>query len=188
MILTYNYINYFCVTLKLYSLDYGLTSRFKPRKVGKSGRIELSDEQKNEIKEAFDLFDTDKDGSIDYHELKVAMRALGFDVRKQDVIKLMREYDRNETGKITYNDFTDIMTTKISERDPDEEIAKAFKLFDDDNTGSISLKNLRRVARELGETLNDDELQAMIDEFDKNGDGVIDQAEFTSIMKQTSLY
>ena len=32
---------------------------------------ELSEEQKQEIKEAFDLFDTDKDRTIDYHELKV---------------------------------------------------------------------------------------------------------------------
>jgi len=169
-------------------LDYGLTSRFKPKRVGKGGRIELSDEQKNEIKEAFDLFDTDKDGSIDYHELKVAMRALGFDVRKADVIKLLKEYDRNETGKITFQDFNDIMTQKISDRDPEEEIRKAFQLFDDDHTGTISLKNLRRVARELGEQLTDDELQAMIDEFDKNGDGLIDEQEFMSIMKQTSLY
>jgi Ca2+-binding EF-hand superfamily protein len=34
-------------------------------------------------REAFDLFDTDKSGSIDYHELKVAIRALGFDVKKE---------------------------------------------------------------------------------------------------------
>lgn len=80
------------------------------------------------------------------------------------------------------------MTQKIAERDPDEEILKAFALFDEDNTGKISLKNLRKVARELGENLADDELQAMIDEFDKNQDGEIDQEEFMAIMKQTSIY
>lgn len=41
--------------------------------MGKGGRPELTDEQKQEIKEAFDLFDTDKSGSIDYHELKVSV-------------------------------------------------------------------------------------------------------------------
>jgi hypothetical protein len=34
-------------------------------------RVEMTEEQKQEIREAFDLFDTDKSGSIDYHELKV---------------------------------------------------------------------------------------------------------------------
>jgi centrin-3 len=116
------------------------------------------------------------------------MRALGFDVKKQEVLSLMKEYDREGTGQIEYHDFLEIMTQKIGERDPIEEIMKAFKLFDEDNSGKISLRNLRRVARELGENLSDDELQAMIDEFDKDGDGEISQQEFLNIMKQTSIY
>ena len=80
------------------------------------------------------------------------------------------------------------MTQKIADRDPQEETLKAFKLFDDDNTGKISVRNLRRVARELGENLSEDELKAMIDEFDKDGDGEISEQEFLSIMKQSSIY
>lgn len=64
-----------------------------------------------------------------------------------------------------------LVTERILNRDPLEEIRKAFKLFDEDGTGRISLRNLRHIAMELGENIDDDELRAMIDEFDLDGDG-----------------
>ena len=75
-------------------------------------RPELTDEQKQEIKEAFELFDTDKDGYVDYHELKVAMRALGFDLKKAEVLKILRDHDRSNQNLMAFEDFA-----KISERD-----------------------------------------------------------------------
>jgi centrin-1 len=62
-------------------------------------------------------------------------------------------------GTIDFNDFLTMMTIKMSEKDSREEIMKAFRLFDDDETGKISFKNLKRVAKELGENLTDEELQ-----------------------------
>jgi centrin-3 len=56
----------------------------------KRKRLELTEEQECEIKEAFDLFDAEQTMSISYHELKVILRALGFEVRKSEVVQLAR--------------------------------------------------------------------------------------------------
>ena len=167
---------------------YGSAAAQKAKRRAHS-RPELSDEQKQEIKEAFELFDTDKDGCVDYHELKVAMRALGFDLKKAEVLKIIRDHDKSGHGLMDFEDFVKISTSRshllvsrtcgtltdiahlsafrwvlrsVSERilarDPMEEIRRAFQLFDDDNTGKISLRNLRRVAKEIGDRLEDDEL------------------------------
>lgn len=151
-------------------------------------KIELTDEQRQEIKEAFDLFDTDGTGSIDVKELKVAMRALGFEPKKEEIKKMIADIDREGSGTIDFADFLNMMTYKMSEKDSKEEVMKAFRLFDDDGTGKISFKNLKRVAKELGENLTDEELQEMIDEADRDGDGEVDEHEFLRIMKKTNLY
>merc|ERR1712217_108481 len=132
---------------------------------------ELTEEQKQEIKEAFDLFDTDGSGEIDSKELKVAMRALGFEPKKEEIQKMISDVDDDGSGTIGYEEFLKMMTFKILNRDPKDEILKAFRLFDDDETGKISFKNLKRVAKELGERMTDEELQEMIDEADRDGDG-----------------
>ncbi|ESO09582.1 hypothetical protein HELRODRAFT_73405, partial [Helobdella robusta] len=155
----------------------------------KSGpKLELTEEQKQEIKEAFDLFDTEGTGTIDTKEIKVAMRALGFEPKKEEIKKMIADIDKEGTGRLDFNDFMTLMTSKMNEKDYKEEIMKAFRLFDDDETGKISFKNLKRVAKELGENLTDEELQEMIDEADRDGDGEINESEFFRIMKKTSLY
>ncbi|KAM6441461.1 uncharacterized protein PHA67_023165 [Liasis olivaceus] len=149
---------------------------------------ELSEDQKQEIREAFDLFDTEGSGSIDVKELKVAMRALGFEPKKEEIRKMIADIGKDGSNTIEFEDFLAMMTTKMNEKDCKEEILKAFRLFDDDGTGKISFKNLKRVSKELGENLTDEELQEMIDEADRDGDGEINEEEFLRIMKKTNLY
>ncbi|CAD7674987.1 unnamed protein product [Nyctereutes procyonoides] len=163
-----------------------VASTSQKRKAGP--KPELTEDQKQEVREAFDLFDADGSGTIDVKELKVAMRALGFEPRKEEMKKMISEVDKEGTGKISFNDFLAVMTQKMAEKDTKEEILKAFRLFDDDETGKISFKNLKRVAIELGENLTDEELQEMIDEADRDGDGEVNEEEFLRIMKKTNLY
>lgn len=65
---------------------------------------------------------------------------------------------------------------------------KAFRLFDDDDKGKITFQDLKRVAKELGENLTDEELMEMIEEADRDGDGAISKDDFMRIMKKTGLY
>ena len=60
-------------------------------------RRELTEEQKQEVVDAFELFDTEKTGRIDYHELKVAMRAMGFEPKREEVRRMIAESDRVRT-------------------------------------------------------------------------------------------
>mmetsp|Transcript_11054 Transcript_11054/g.13972 ORF Transcript_11054/g.13972 Transcript_11054/m.13972 type:complete len:141 (+) Transcript_11054:33-455(+) len=103
-------------------------------------RQELTEEQKADIEEAFNLFDTNANGYITLQDLRVALRALGFEPAKQEIKRLIsqltnnahnRDSDKDKEGMVTIdlNDFMDIMTTKMSERDGEEQLKKAFILF-----------------------------------------------------------
>jgi centrin-1 len=148
----------------------------------------LTEQQKRDVKEAFDLFDYDKEGKLKSKELKVAMRALGFEPKREEVRKLLIDIKKENAEYLTLNDFAEIMSRKFTERDVMDEIRKAFQLFDEDNTGFITVKNLKKVAEKLGEKFKDEDLQEMIDEADKDGDGSISLEEFAIVMQKTNLY
>lgn len=145
---------------------------------------QLLEEQKQEIFEVFTLFDLNEDGYIDYHELKVALKALGFTLSKSELLNIFENStndNNNNKYLLNYDDFFIVAGKLILNRDPLDEIKRAFRLFNDDNTNGITLKNLKRVAKELGENLTDEEMKAMIDEFDLDGDGEINEQEFIAI-------
>lgn len=189
------------------------TDRDRLQTEGPQALTQVSEEQREEISEAFGLFDLDKDRRIDYHELKVAMKALGFEVPKSEILGLLQTFGVSSQGEqsqqpqqgqqhgqqqggekgkqqqgythpkllLPFQTFQYLMATRILARDPREEILRAFELFDEGGKGKISLQDLRRVARELGEGLQEEELVAMIEEFDLDGDGCIDREEFLGI-------
>ena len=147
-------------------------------------KIKIDEEQIEEFKEAFNLFDTTHSGEIDSREFKAALKALGYEVKKDDVIAMFNEVSKEITAKISYDDFLKIMTPRIKDRSSREEIMKIFKLFDEDNTNKISLKNLKKVAQEIGENISDDELKEMMQEADKDKDGFIGAEDFYRVMRK----
>ena len=97
-------------------------------------------------------------------ELKVALRALGLEPKKEEIKKMISLIDKDDQGTIDFNDFLEFMTQKMAEKSSTEEIQRAFRLFDEDNKNAISFDNLKRVAKELGENCTDEELREMMTE------------------------
>ena len=86
------------------------------RRISQRKAVELTEDQRLEIKEAFDIFDSDKSGSIDKHELRVAMRAMGFDVSKNEILEIMEAKDPENTGSINFAAFQEIVGDARSNR------------------------------------------------------------------------
>ena len=59
------------------------------------------------------MFDTSGSGTIEAKELKVALRALGFEPTKEEIKALIGNFDKDGTGRIDFHEFLDIMITKM---------------------------------------------------------------------------
>lgn len=162
----------------------GKQTTFDPSAYERPG---LTKEEISEIKEAFDLFDTDGGGSIDPKELKDAMNSLGLEARNQTIYQMITDLDADNSGAIEFKEFLDLMTARMSDRDTREDIKKVFRLFDEESRGVVTLKSLRRVSKELGETMEDNELQEMIDRADSTGDGNVTFDDFYNIMTKKTF-
>eukprot|EP00656_Telonema_subtile_P001062 TRINITY_DN10507_c0_g1_i2.p1 TRINITY_DN10507_c0_g1~~TRINITY_DN10507_c0_g1_i2.p1 ORF type:complete len:169 (+),score=63.73 TRINITY_DN10507_c0_g1_i2:197-703(+) len=147
----------------------------------------LTDQQKAELTDAFSLFDSDGSGMIDATEMRLAMQALGFEVSDSDVGKLIKEMDKDGDATIDLEEFVLLMAEKMSNKDGKADLLKGFKHFDSDKTGTISFKNIKKVADELGESMTDDEIRGVIDEANRDGTGAITERDFLRIMVKTGL-
>ena len=144
----------------------------------------LTEDEIEEIREAFNLFDTDGSGSIDPRELKAAMQSLGFESKNPTIYQMIAELENNGSS-IDFETFLDAITSKLGDKETKEGIKKIFALFDDDDTGSINLTNLKRVARELGETMTGEELEEMLSRAASNGDEITFEDFYNIMTKKT---
>jgi centrin-1 len=148
---------------------------------------ELTDDQLNEIQDSFDLFvKDDKDAGdvpkIDAEDLLVVMRALGHEPQPSELKKLVQEVDPENTGQLDFDGYLNIILNKMAERPSQDDLHKAFRLFDPAGKRRITFDDLKRIAGQIGEDIEDGELEDMIKEADHSGSGEINQEDFFKIV------
>ena len=101
------------------------------------------------------------------------MQSIGYDEKNPTVYEVMTELDnpRNKnSGGATFNDFCQTVNYRVPEKETTEDLRKVFNLFlDDPNSNTTSLESIKRVADELGENIEEIELNAMLNKASKSG-------------------
>mmetsp|Transcript_4555 Transcript_4555/g.11028 ORF Transcript_4555/g.11028 Transcript_4555/m.11028 type:complete len:173 (-) Transcript_4555:681-1199(-) len=161
----------------------GSEGRFNWRRYERPG---LTQDEIEELKEAFDLFDVDGTQRVNPRDLRGSIQALGLR-RNQVVQHMLNDLERQGAKPLDFAGFVDLMTAKMGERDTKEDISKVFRLFDDDRSGTISLRNLQRVARELGEKMPIEDLEEMIARADSGADGEVSLDDFYTLMTKRNF-
>ena len=141
------------------------TKKVEVKKVTTSG-------EGGEIQEAFELFDAN-DGKLNVREVRDAMLNIGYDEKNPVVYEVMTELDNTRTknaGGATFSDFCQTVNYRVPEKESIEDLRNVFNLFlDDPNSDSTSLESIKRVADELGENIEEVELNAMLNKASKSG-------------------
>lgn len=142
----------------------------------------LTDDKIKEYKEAFEMFDRDKDGYINQKELGNILRSLGHDPSEQDLVDMMQDIDVNNNKCIDFNEFMQLMHKRAKQSDIEEELVEAFRIFDKEGNGLIPTSEFKHIMLTLGEKLNEEEVEEMMKEADSKNEGVIDYKEFAKLM------
>ncbi|KAK7167459.1 hypothetical protein R3I94_001761 [Phoxinus phoxinus] len=149
----------------------------------------LADEEIEELREAFAEFDKDKDGLISCKDLGNLMRTMGYMPTEMELIELSQNINMNLGGSVDFQDFVDLMAPKLLAETSGmiglKEMKDAFKEFDMDGDGSITIEELKHaMLKLLGENTNKREIEAVVQEADNNGDGTVDFEEFVKMMSK----
>jgi centrin-1 len=150
----------------------------------------LSDDEVEELRQAFELFDTRGTGKIDPRELRAAMQSLNYDSRNPTIYELVVELDTPESAKkggVDFNKLLEAINRRLGNKDSREGVRKIFELFvDDPQAEVITLQSLKKIAKEIGEQMSNDDVREMMERASNNG-SELSFDEFYEIMSRKAI-
>ena len=152
-----------------------------------------SDWSEAEIRQAFNRFDANRSGKLDYRELRHALRALGADVTDRESVRVLQSYDEDGNGLMEIDEFRRLVhkmqrerrsVSSSSARRSDAEIRGVFRQHDANNSSKLDYRELRSALRSLGVSTSSQEAVDILQRHDDSGDGLLDVAEFTRLVRE----
>lgn len=133
------------------------------------------------------VIDKDGDGFISSRDLLDVMKSLGGNPTESEVQEMIHEVDEEGKGAINFNEFLKVMAQKLQvDNDEEEDIIEAFKVFDLDRNGFVTVEEMKAVLSSFGLSLPRNEIEDMFVTVDEDKDGQLNFEEFAALMTYSS--
>lgn len=147
----------------------------------------LSDEQIEEYRAAFYLFDRDSNGFITTKELGSIMRTLGFNPNEEDLQQMIFTVDYDGDGKLNFEEYINLMEQQKTPDEREEDIIQAFRVFDSDNKGYIESADLRELLENMDWKVREEDLKDLITKANLDRDRRVSFEEFAMLVDPEGL-
>ena len=145
----------------------------------------MMDERENELREqreAFNVFDHDKNNKLNKDEARYAFMALGWNFTDEELASIMNNFAKE--GLISFEDFSNYLFTRSKDAEIEEEIMETFVEMDKDGDGKINAKDLKYLLYSIGEKFEDEEINEIINETSSTNDGCIHYKDMVKLILQ----
>ena len=79
---------------------------------------------------------------------------------------MIMEADDDGSGTIDFDEFLGLMSKRLQELDVKEELIEAFRVYDREKNGQISIDEIKKILQKMGETISKDEIEEVIRDLD----------------------
>ena len=147
--------------------------------------LDIPEEKIAEYKEAFDMFDKTKKGTISASDITTIMKNFGYPISRKEVEKMIAEIDTSGDGEVDFEEFVTLMQKQIQYIDESDEdlVLRAFKSFDKDHDGKITNYEFRYILSQLGDMFTDEEVDTLFKECDLDTDGILVYQDFINFWR-----
>jgi centrin-1 len=137
------------------------TSGKQPKAVPTAWKDRLTEEDYNELKSTFEVFDEDGSGTIDPVEINKVLEELGLDKRNPFILTLINGL-KDKNKPISFEEFIDTIASKVGETKTRDGLRRVFALYDKDENGTVDFEEFKAISKQLHENINDDDLLELL--------------------------
>ena len=143
-----------------------------------SKKLDVPEEKLAEYKEAFDMFDRNKKGTLSIGDITKIMRNFGYPMTKEEARNMISNVDASGDGEVDFEEFVMLMEKQIHNLGEDP-VLQAFKEFDKNDDGKITNREFRYILTHVGDNLfTEEEVDSLFKECELNENDDMEYEEF----------